>query len=187
MVFRVLKLKVLENVIRKLHQVGRWTIFDTRLMLFRVLKLETMENIMRNRRRHSGVNFREKKYASRRGPVNICNLDGHFPADVWKKLRILIQGEIARKKVCVSLGTSEHLQSGGYCHCRRFLSAPKVRHQLLLHVCSNNANWFSKCPWSAVKRMISFQLPKCVTNFCHTSAVIMQVHSWNVNGLQRNV
>ena len=184
MLFRVITIKVLENVMRKLHQVGRWTIFDTRLMLFRVLTLETKEHIMRNQRQHSGVNFREKKYASRRGPVNICSLDGHILADVWQKL---FTPPVRWKKVCFPLGTSEHLQSGWYCYCRRFLSAPKVRHQLLLHVCSNNANWFSKCRWSAVKRMISFQLPKCVTNFCHTSAVIMQVDSWNVNGLQWNV
>ena len=34
--------------------------------------------------------------------------------------------------------------------------------------------------------MISFQVPKWDTNFCHTSAWIMQIHSWNVTGLQWN-
>ena len=169
---------------KKFIDFGRWTIFDTRLMLLGVLTLETMENIMRNQRQHSGVNFREKKYASRWGPVNICNLDAIIPGDVWQKLLTPL---VRWKKVCFPLGTSEHLQSGWYCYRRRFISAPKVRHQLLLHVCSNNANWFSKCRWSAVKRMISFQVPKWDTNFCHTSAVIMQMHSWNVTGLQWNV
>ena len=109
MLLRVITLKVLEITVPKFIDFGRWTIFDTRLMLLGVLTLETMENIMRNQRQHSGVNFREKKYASRWGPVNICNLDGHFPADVWQKLFTPL---VRWKKVCFPLGTSEHLQSG---------------------------------------------------------------------------
>ena len=37
-----------------------------------------------------------------------------------------------------------------------------------------------------VKRMFPFHLPKCGSNFCHTSAGIMQSQSWNGTGLQRN-
>ena len=43
----------------------------------------------------------------------------------------------------------------------------------------------SQCGF-AVKRMFPFHLPKCGSNFCHTSAWILQIHSWNVICLQRN-
>ena len=122
MLFRVTTLQVLEITVRKFIDFGRWTIFDTRLMLFRVLKLQTLENIMPNRRQYSGVNFREKKYASRRGPVNICRLDGHIPADVWQKLFTPL---VRWKKVCFPLGTSEHLQSGWPYSCRRVTKVEK--------------------------------------------------------------
>ena len=116
MLFRVITLKVLEITVPKFIDFGRWTIFDTRLMLFRVLKLQTLENIMPNRRQYSGVNFREKKYASRRGPVNICRLDGHIPADVWQKLFTPL---VRWKKVCFPLGKYEHLKFGWRFYCRR--------------------------------------------------------------------
>ena len=67
-----------------------------------------------------------------------------------------------------------------------FISGPIVRWQLLSHVCRNNANSLSKCRWSRVKRVISFQVLRWENNFCHTSAVIMQLYLWNVAGLQRN-
>ena len=37
------------------------------------------------------------------------------------------------------------------------ISAPKMRHQLLLQVCMNNANPLLKCNWSTVKRFIIFR------------------------------
>ena len=37
------------------------------------------------------------------------------------------------------------------------ISGPKMRHQLLSHVCMNNANPLLKCHWSAVKRSIIFR------------------------------
>ena len=122
MLFGVTTLQVLEITVRKFIDFGRWTIFDTRLMLFRVTKLQTLENVMPNRRRYSGVNLREKKYASRRGPVNICSLDGHIHADVWQKLFTPL---VRWKKVCFPLGTSEHLQSGWLYSWRRVTKVEK--------------------------------------------------------------
>ena len=195
MLFRVTTLQVLEITVRKFIDFGRWTIFDTRLMLFRVLKLESRENIMPNRRQYSGVNFREKKYASRRGPVNICRLDGHIPADVWQKLFTPLE---RWKKVCFPLGKYEHLKFGWRFYCRRVTKVENCNSNIfhppfyvkksmlfagdqwtfaismafLVQTC-DNLLW--KCRKSRVKRMVSFHAPKWDANFCHTSQVIMQI------------
>ena len=84
--------------------LGGWTIFDTRLMPFRVPKLETLENIMPNWRQHSGVNLREKKYASRWGFTIAIFRDGIITADVWQKLRFPIQGWIFANKSMLPAG-----------------------------------------------------------------------------------
>ena len=164
-------------------------------MLFRVLKLQTLENIMPNRRQYSGVNFREKKYASRRGPVNICRLDGHIPADVWQKLFTPL---VRWKKVCFPLGKYKHLKFGWRFYCRRVTKVENCNSNIfhppfyvkksmlfagdqwtfaismafLVQTC-DNLLW--KCRKSRVKRMVSFHAPKWDANFCHTSRVIMQI------------
>ena len=50
---------------------------------------------------------------------------------------------------------------------------------------SNNANSLAKCRWSPVKRTIPFHPPRCDTNFCHTSRVIMPSRVEMFTGPQR--
>ncbi len=132
------------------------------------------------------------------------------------------RGQICREKVCVSLGTSEHLQSGWHYSCRRVTKVAQVPLDLkknnvfagdqwtfalwmalFLQTCdkscchtlggemkscfslgTNDISLMNLHCGFAVKRMFPFHLPKCGSNFCHTSRVIMQIHSRNVVGLK---
>ena len=132
------------------------------------------------------------------------------------------RGEFWREKVCVSLGTSEHLQSGWHYYWRRVTKVVQVPLDLkksdvfagdqwtfplwmalLLGTCdkswchtlggemescvllgTNDISLMNLHYCFAVKRMFPFHLPKCGSNFCHTSREIMQIHSRNVVGLE---